>query len=105
MPSPPPIMNPAIETQGLTRRFGDLFAVDGIDLRVERGTFYGFLGPNGAGKSTTSKMLTGLLAPAQGRKLVLGADMLEPRAALRVKGRMGVVPGRPASLDTLPARE
>ena len=59
-------MNLAIETVGLTRRFGTLCAVDAIDLQVERGTFYGFLGPNGAGKSTTIKMLTGLLAPTVG---------------------------------------
>src|SRR5262245_30666011 len=51
----------AIETRNLTRYFNDFRAVGGIDLAVERGTFYGFLGPNGAGKSTTIKMLTGLL--------------------------------------------
>src|SRR5438093_12860114 len=55
-----------IETNQLHRAFGDLFAVDGIDLRVERGQFYGFLGPNGAGKSPTIKMLTGLLRPTSG---------------------------------------
>jgi ABC-2 type transport system ATP-binding protein len=51
-----------ISTQGLSRRFGELLAVDNIDLRVAPGQFFGFLGPNGAGKSTTIKMLTGLLA-------------------------------------------
>ena len=55
-------MSLAIETHQLTRFFDSFCAVDGIDLHVERGTFYGFLGPNGAGKSTTIKMLTGLLA-------------------------------------------
>ena len=54
-------MTLAIETHQLTRYFNDFCAVSGIDLAVERGTFYGFLGPNGAGKSTTMKMLTGLL--------------------------------------------
>ena len=61
-------MTLAIETKGLSRRFGDVVAVDGLDLRVEKGTFCGFLGPNGAGKSTTIKMLTGLLAPSEGGK-------------------------------------
>ena len=48
---------PAIRARGLTRRFGELVAVDGVDLTVPRGTVYGFLGPNGAGKSTTIRML------------------------------------------------
>ena len=55
-----------ISTKGLSRRFGELLAVDGMDLRVAPGQFFGFLGPNGAGKSTTIKMLTGLLAPTAG---------------------------------------
>ena len=65
-------MSLAIETHQLTRCFDDFCAVNGIELRVERGTFYGFLGPNGAGKSTTIKMLTGLLAPSRGEVRVLG---------------------------------
>ncbi len=56
----------AIQTQKLTRTFGNLTAVDGIDLQVTAGQFLGFLGPNGAGKSTTIKILTGLLAPTSG---------------------------------------
>src|SRR5882762_11804515 len=66
---------PTISTHGLTRRFGELVAVDGIDLRVAPGQFFGFLGPNGAGKSTTIKMLTGLLAPTSGRIEILGLDL------------------------------
>jgi ABC-2 type transport system ATP-binding protein len=98
-------MSLAIETRGLTRFFGDFCAVNGIDLRVERGTFYGFLGPNGAGKSTTIKMLTGLLAPSDGEMFVLGKDMRNPRQALEVKGRIGVIPEDLALFDNLTARE
>jgi len=79
-----------IETQGLRRTFGDFTAVDGINLRVERGQFYGFLGPNGAGKSTTIKMLTGLLRPTAGRIQVLGLDLMQD--TVEVKRRIGVVP-------------
>ena len=81
---------PAVETVELVRRFGDFAAVDGVNLRVGRGQFFGFLGPNGAGKSTTIKMLTGLLAPTGGSVRVLGRDLAaEP---LEVKRRIGVVP-------------
>jgi ABC-2 type transport system ATP-binding protein len=95
----------AIETHQLTRFFGDFCAVDAIDLRVEQGTFYGFLGPNGAGKSTTIKMLTGLLAPSQGKILVLGKNMLDPHESLTAKSRVGVVPEDLALFDNLTARE
>src|SRR5262245_41541173 len=98
-------MSLAIETHQLTRFFDQFCAVDGIDLRVERGTFYGFLGPNGAGKSTTIKMLTGLLAPTRGQILVLGKNMLNPREALEAKSRVGVVPEDLALFDNLTARE
>jgi ABC-2 type transport system ATP-binding protein len=98
-------MSLAIETHGLTRFFDGFCAVNGIDLRVERGTFYGFLGPNGAGKSTTIKMLTGLLAPSKGKILVLGKDVLDPREALEVKMRVGVLPEDLALFDNLTARE
>jgi ABC-2 type transport system ATP-binding protein len=98
-------MNLAIETRGLTRDFGDFTAVDGIDLAVERGTFYGFLGPNGAGKSTTIKMLTGLLAPTEGEIRVLGRDMRDPKQALDVKRHMGVIAENLSLFDNLTARE
>jgi ABC-2 type transport system ATP-binding protein len=98
-------MSLAIETHELTRYFDDFCAVDGIDLRVERGTFYGFLGPNGAGKSTTIKMLTGLLAPSEGQMLVLGHDLHSPSQALEVKRHIGVVPEDLALFDNLTARE
>src|SRR5205823_13112953 len=98
-------MDLAIETHQLTRFFDKFCAVDGIDLRVERGTFYGFLGPNGAGKSTTIKMLTGLLAPSKGQILVLGKSVRNPREALEVKSHVGVVPEDLALFDNLTARE
>ena len=98
-------MSLAIETENLTREFGDFVAVNGIDLKVERGTFYGFLGPNGAGKSTTIKMLTGLLNPTRGEIRVLGRDMLDPDQSLDAKRHMGVVPENLALFDNLTARE
>src|ERR1700722_7125267 len=98
-------MNLAIETHQLTRYFDDFCAVDGIDLKVERGTFYGFLGPNGAGKSTTIKMLTGLLASSAGDMRVLGKNMNDSREALEAKRHMGVIPEDLALFDNLTARE
>jgi ABC-2 type transport system ATP-binding protein len=95
----------AIETHELTRFFNDFCAVKGIDLAVERGTFYGFLGPNGAGKSTTIKMLTGLLAASGGEMFVLGRNMLDSRESLEAKRRMGVIPEDLALFDNLTARE
>jgi ABC-2 type transport system ATP-binding protein len=81
---------PAIATQGLTRRFGELLAVQDVNLSVAPGQFFGFLGPNGAGKSTTIKMLTGLLAASSGRIQVLGLDLAQ--SPVEVKSQIGVVP-------------
>ena len=72
-----------IEAEGLVRTFGDLVAVDGIDLHVEPGEIFGFLGPNGAGKSTTVRMLTTLLRPTGGRARVAGFDVVEEAGAVR----------------------
>ena len=98
-------MGAAIETCQLTRDFGTFRAVDQLSLRVEAGRFYGFLGPNGAGKSTTIKMLTGLLAPSAGSMHILGEDVSDPRRALEIKRRIGVVPENLALFDNLTARE
>jgi ABC-2 type transport system ATP-binding protein len=98
-------MSLAIETIGLTRCFGAVCAVDAIDLRVERQTFYGFLGPNGAGKSTTIKMLTGLLAPTSGAMRILGEDLSDPERAREIKRRVGVVPENLGLFENLTARE
>ncbi|HEY4128611.1 MAG TPA: ABC transporter ATP-binding protein [Gammaproteobacteria bacterium] len=75
----------AIETRGLTRRFGKFTAVDGIDLKIPRGKIYGFLGPNGSGKSTTIRMLCGLLEPSGGEATVLGHSVPQEAEALRRK--------------------
>ena len=89
--TPPPDSTPwAIETDRLTRRFGNLVAVNGISLKIRQGVIYGLLGPNGAGKSTTIKMLTTLIQPSAGAALVAGFDIV--RAAPDVRRRIGYVP-------------
>jgi ABC-2 type transport system ATP-binding protein len=96
-------MDFAVETHGLTRDFGSFRAVDGIDLAVPSGSFYGFLGPNGAGKSTTIKCLTGLLRPTAGSMRILGVNPVADPVA--VKRRIGVVPEDLALFDRLSAEE
>lgn len=78
-------MEPAIETARLAKNFGSTRAVDGVDLRVERGTVYGLLGPNGAGKTTTIRMLATLLLPTGGTARVLGHDVVRDAATVRAK--------------------
>lgn len=95
----------AVYTEKLTRCFGKQIAVDSIDLRVERGTIYGFLGPNGAGKSTTIKMLTGLLQPDTGTIRILGYDPAVSSEHLEIKRRTGVVPEGLTLFDNLTAVE
>jgi ABC-2 type transport system ATP-binding protein len=75
----------AIRAEGLVRRFGDVRAVDGIDLAVHGGEIYGFLGPNGAGKSTTVRMLCTLLHPDEGRAFVAGFDVVEQSDQVRLR--------------------
>jgi ABC-2 type transport system ATP-binding protein len=74
----------AVRLEGLRRTFGNLTAVDGIDLEVRAGEIYGFLGPNGAGKSTVVRMLTTLLAPSGGRAWVAGLDVQQSPDAVRL---------------------
>ncbi|HJR26422.1 MAG TPA: ATP-binding cassette domain-containing protein, partial [Acidimicrobiales bacterium] len=74
---------PPIEAEGLVRRYGDLVAVDGIDLVVQPGEIFGFLGPNGAGKSTAVRMLTTLLRPTAGWARVAGFDVVHEAGAVR----------------------
>ncbi|MBS2021606.1 MAG: ABC transporter ATP-binding protein [Deltaproteobacteria bacterium] len=97
------VVREAISTSKLTRRFGAQVAVDGIDLAVPRGSFYGFLGENGAGKSTTISMLTGLLEPSGGTARVLERDVFAD--STEVKRRIGVVPDGMLLFDRLTGRE
>ncbi len=87
---------PAIEVEGLGRRFGEIEAVRGISFAVARGELFGFLGPNGAGKTTTVRMLTTLLLPTAGRARIDGMDVVA--APREVRKRIGVV-FQEASLD------
>jgi ABC-2 type transport system ATP-binding protein len=80
----------AIETHGLTKRFGDVVAVDGIDLTVGEGEVFGFLGPNGAGKTTTIDLLLDFIRPTSGTATVLGYDANEEAGAVRE--RIGILP-------------
>jgi len=77
----------AVETDGLTRCFGDFVAVDGVTLRIPKGQLYGFLGLNGAGKTTTIRVLTTLLPPSRGTAKLWGHDVVkEPLAVRRLVG-------------------
>jgi len=80
-------MAPIIQTQNLTRRFGDLTAVDHLNLTIEPGEIFGLVGPDGAGKTTTLRMLCGLVNPTEGNAIVAGHDVVrEPQA---VKDQIG----------------
>ena len=92
-----------IQTSGLTKNFGALRAVDGLDLDIAQGEFFAFLGPNGAGKTTTIKMLTGLLRPTLGTVRVAGYDIqAESTAAKRL---ISYVPDFPFLYEKLTPRE
>jgi lipooligosaccharide transport system ATP-binding protein len=81
---------PLIHAHGLTKRFDDLVAVDGIDFDVQKGEAFGFLGPNGAGKSSTMRMIGCVSPPSSGTLRILGLDPVKEGAAIRA--RLGVVP-------------
>jgi ABC-2 type transport system ATP-binding protein len=94
---------PAIVARGLTRRFGNLVAVDGVDLDIPRARIYGFLGPNGSGKSTTIRMLCGLLRPTAGNVQVLGHEM--PRDAEQLRTSLGYMTQKFSLWDDLSVHE
>ncbi|MCU1448594.1 MAG: multidrug transporter ATP-binding protein [Acidimicrobiales bacterium] len=93
----------AIETEGLTKRFGDMAAVDGLDLAVPAGSVFGFLGPNGSGKTTTIRVLLGLIAPTAGSWRLLGRDM--PDEAGTVLPEVGAMIEGPAFYPWLTGRQ
>jgi ABC-2 type transport system ATP-binding protein len=96
-------MSVVIETHALTKRYGDLVAVDNLTLRLHAGEVFGLLGPNGSGKTTTILMLLGLTEPTSGSATVLGLDPL--RHPLAVKRRVGYMPDAVGFYDELTARE
>jgi len=94
---------PAILVRGLKKFYGSKPAVDGVDLEVPRGSFFGFLGPNGAGKSTTIRMLTGLIPYDAGSIEILGYKL--PEQDLEIKRRVGLVPDESLLFDRLTGAE
>jgi len=93
----------AIETQNLKKYFGDIHAVDGIDLKIPKGSLFGVLGPNGAGKTTTIRMLSTILHPTSGDAKVLGFDIT--KEASEIKRRIGLCPQELVIYPRLTARE
>src|SRR5580693_814839 len=94
---------PAIEVQNLRKLYGEKAAVDGLNLTVPRGCFFGFLGPNGAGKTTTIKMLMGLAQPTSGTISLLGLPM--PERGIEIKQLIGLVPDESLLFDHLSGGE
>lgn len=81
-----------IKTEGLTRRFGELSAVEALTLTIADGEVFGLLGPNGAGKTTTLRMLAGLIGITEGTAIVDGFDVRDPKQAVSVRSRLGLLP-------------
>lgn len=96
-------MDWAVETDGLTRRFGDFVAVDKVSLRIRQGAIYGFLGPNGSGKSTTIRMLCGILEPSEGAGKVMGFDIAAESET--IKARIGYMSQKFSLYNDLSVRE
>ncbi len=94
-----------LEAQGVSRHFRGVVAVDGVDLRLERGTIHGLIGPNGAGKTTLFNLLTGLVLPSSGRVLFGGHDITRWSAARRAQRGLGRVFQRTQLFPTLSVRD
>jgi ABC-2 type transport system ATP-binding protein len=97
------VSSPAILVRSLRKSYGSKAAVDGVDLEVPRGSFFGFLGPNGAGKSTTIRILTGLIPADSGSIEILGLHL--PEDELEIKRRIGLVPDESLLFDRLTGPE
>ncbi|HEX6472101.1 MAG TPA: ABC transporter ATP-binding protein [Streptosporangiaceae bacterium] len=94
---------PMIELDGLTRRFGEVTAVDGLTLAIGEGEVFGLLGPNGAGKTTTVRMLACLISRTAGAARVAGLSIGEPRHAARIRTLIGLLPEEPGLYPDLSA--
>jgi ABC-2 type transport system ATP-binding protein len=94
---------PVLELAGVRKSYGSFLALEGLDLKLERGQILGFLGPNGAGKTTTLRIITGLLRPSAGRVRVCGFDI--EREPLEAKRRIGFISDRPFLYEKLTGAE
>ena len=97
MPNPP-----VIETQGLTKFYGRTRGINGVDIKVDPGTIFGFLGPNGAGKTTTIRLLLDFIRPSAGSARIFGLDCR--RDGLEIKRRVGYLPAEPVVYGAMSAR-
>lgn len=96
-------MPAAIQISGLSKRYGDFVALDGLTLEIEQGQVFGFLGHNGAGKTTTINILTTLLEPSSGKAAVLGCDVV--KQSMQARSHIGYVPENVRLYDTMTARD
>ena len=94
---------PAIITEGLTKHYGDVKALEDLDLEIAQGEIFGFLGPNGAGKTTTMRTILDLIRPTSGTAKILGLDSQED--AVEIRQHIGYVPGDLAMYQKLTGRE
>ena len=95
--------SPAISTEGLTKHYGDVRAVQDLDLEISRGEVFGFLGPNGSGKTTTMRTILDLIRPTEGRASILGMD--SHQQAVEIRRHVGYVPGELALYPKLTGRQ
>jgi len=93
----------SIEIEGLSRSFGDIVAVDNLNLKVRNGEVFGFLGPNGAGKTTTVRLLTCLIAASAGTARIEGLDINDPDEAMQIRKRVGLLTETPGMYEDLSA--